>query len=75
MRTRQPLAVRAAASPAGLKVWLHCESMELAGELLQVNFDYCLPAVELSLPGQTITANTAFIDSIRSSLCAAQSGA
>lgn len=36
MRTRQPLALRAASSPAGLKVWLHCDTMELAGELLQV---------------------------------------
>lgn len=36
MRTRQPLALRAAAGSAGLKVWLHCDSMELAGELLQV---------------------------------------
>lgn len=36
MRTRQPLVMRAAAGPAGLKVSLYCESMELAGELLQV---------------------------------------
>eukprot|EP00878_Enallax_costatus_P038005 GHUV01043127.1.p1 GENE.GHUV01043127.1~~GHUV01043127.1.p1 ORF type:complete len:143 (+),score=51.31 GHUV01043127.1:206-634(+) len=35
MRTQQPLALRAAAGPSGLKVWLHCDSMELAGELLQ----------------------------------------
>jgi hypothetical protein len=36
MRSRQPLVVRATAGSAGLRVWLHCESMELAGELLQV---------------------------------------
>lgn len=35
MRTRQPLAIRAATVASGLKVWLHCHSMELAGELLQ----------------------------------------
>eukprot|EP00775_Hariotina_reticulata_P010207 gene10207-10368_t len=35
IRTRQPLAVRAAAGASGLKVWLHSHSMELAGELLQ----------------------------------------
>jgi hypothetical protein len=35
MRSRQPLVVRAAAGSGGLRVWLHCESMELAGELLQ----------------------------------------
>lgn len=39
LRTKQPLAVRAAPAPhggPGLMVWLHCESMALAGELLQV---------------------------------------
>lgn len=45
MRTRQPLVVRAATTGSGgLRVWLHCESMELAGELLQVSqegFDAC----------------------------------
>ncbi|KAF6253535.1 BBS2m [Scenedesmus sp. NREL 46B-D3] len=35
MRSRQPLVVRAAAGSSGLRVALHCESMELAGELLQ----------------------------------------
>lgn len=37
LRTKQPLAVRAAAGPnGGLMVWLHCDSMALAGEMLQV---------------------------------------
>lgn len=36
MRSRQPLVVRAAAGSSRLRVALHCESMELAGELLQV---------------------------------------
>lgn len=37
LRTKQPLAVRAAPGPGGaLTVWLHCDSMTLAGEMLQV---------------------------------------
>lgn len=37
LRTKQPLAVRAAPGPSGgLMVWLHCDSMSLAGEMLQV---------------------------------------
>jgi Bardet-Biedl syndrome 2 protein len=37
LRTKQALAVRAGPGPnGGLMVWLHCDSMTLAGEMLQV---------------------------------------
>lgn len=37
LRTKQQLAVMAAPGPGGaLTVWLHCDSMTLAGEMLQV---------------------------------------
>jgi hypothetical protein len=47
MRSRQPLVVRAAAGSGGLRVWLHCESMELAGELLQVRHAEAAASVEI----------------------------
>lgn len=39
LRTKQAAAVRAAPGPSGssLTVWLHCDSMTLAGEMLQVS--------------------------------------
>jgi hypothetical protein len=37
LRTKQALAVRAGPGPnGGLMVWLHCDSMALAGDMLQV---------------------------------------
>jgi hypothetical protein len=47
LRSRQPLVVRAAAGSGGLRVWLHCESMELAGELLQVRHAEAAASVEI----------------------------